>query len=237
MNTDLIKTILANYSIDELISFEKIDKGFSSANYKVVTDEGIFFLKKHRPSGASRLDSIEQAEQFFGTTDIPVVTPIKNSMGKYHAVIEGNYYVLYPFVSGIQYESGIINAEIAANLGTLLAKAHLLSKDGFAGVYIEDTYFKLPPRAEKLAAIDQILSNLQGDTEYDQKAKEGLELKKKLVQNNTNATSVADGSLIYVINAQGGQTSKAPKANTTLRKVINAGCFSTHLRKLILFFL
>lgn len=184
MNKELIEKILTHFGINTLISFEKIQKGFSSDNYKIETEEGTYFLKKHQESGGQRLASIEQAEQFFSTNNIPIIVPIKNKDGASHTIIGDKYYVLYPFVSGVQYESGNISPAVAATLGEMLAAAHLLTKNGISGEYDECAkLFKLQSKEETLLKINKLLSSIVVKSSLDQKMVEGLALKKNLVEN------------------------------------------------------
>jgi Ser/Thr protein kinase RdoA (MazF antagonist) len=183
MTSELFKKVLAEYATQDVVSFEKIDKGFASENYKVTTADGTFFLKKHRGSGAKRIDSIEQAEQCFANGGIPVVLPIKNKNAKLHSVVDGSIYVLYPFVSGKQYVSGNIPLEMASKMGSMLAQAHLVTVDGFTGAYNEDLNFSLRPKDDALSRMDKIISSIPKKTEFDEIAIRGLKLKKTLLQN------------------------------------------------------
>lgn len=183
MTDELLKKILAEYAIPIFVSFEKIDKGFASENYKIITTDGIFFLKKHRGSGAKRIDSIEQAEQCFANGGIPVVLPIKNKNAKLYSVINGSIYVLYPFVSGKQYISGNIPLEMASKMGSVLAQAHLVTVDGFTGTYNEDPNFSLRPKDDALSRMDKIISSIPKKTGFDEIAIRELKLKKALLQN------------------------------------------------------
>ena len=65
MNPELSEKIIEMFGLVEPVVFTKIEKGFSSYNYKVETGNGVFFLKKHRISGADRIETIEKVEDFF----------------------------------------------------------------------------------------------------------------------------------------------------------------------------
>lgn len=192
MTKELLHKILLEYGISNVISCSKIEKGLSSENYKIETDSRTFFLKKHRPYGAKRLLSIEQAEAFFHSNGIPIVVPIKTTNGNGYVISNEDYYVLYPFVSGVQYESGNITKEVAENLGDMLATAHLLTKNGIQGAYTEDKYFQLPNNTQIISEIDDLLATISPSTAYDTIAIQGLTLKRKLIVENSVTMQALD---------------------------------------------
>ena len=182
MTNDIQNKIIAIYNLSIPITITKIEKGFSSINYKIETQDQVFFLKKHRASGTKRIETIEKAEQFFADNNIPVVSPVKNITGDLHVVIDNTYYVIYPFVSGISYELGNIPKNILGNMGAKLAEVHLLTKDGIVGEYSEDKQFKLPNKENVLSEIENLLNIINPKNDFDNKVLEGLNLKKQLIK-------------------------------------------------------
>jgi len=244
MTIDTLQTILSNYFADTIVSFEKIQKGFSSDNYKIETTGGIFFLKKHRASVGKRLASIERAEQFFIANGIPIIGSIETLGGARHTMVGEDYYVLYPFVTGLHYSAGTINDSLMISLGNMLARIHLLSKNGFAQEeYVEGNYFHLPNTAQTIIEVERLLSGITEGTAYDKRAREGLLLKKTLIETNQvtleslslsdrhlcfgdyyseNAFFNEDGEIIYLFDLDGA--GPAPRLFELIRAMM-LSCF------------
>lgn len=180
-----IEKVLKNFSVGGLRDFELIQNGVSSKNWKVETSEGYFFLKKHSVLGAKRIDSIEKVENFFSSHGIPIVLPVETKEGGFHVVYKGDMYVLYPFIVGRNVEIGKLSEKISANMGEMLARIHLLTKEGIREVYADvSTYFTPRLPEEQIEEINRFLSKIpqgRSKTEYDYVAEEGLRLKKNMV--------------------------------------------------------
>ncbi len=185
MNQNISEKIIEMFWLVEPVVFTKVEKGFSSYNYKVETGNGVFFLKKHRISGADRIETIEKVEDFFIQNKIPVIGPIRSKNGNLHEVINHSCYVLYPFISGKQYETGNIPIDIIKVMGRELAKAHLLTKNGIIGKYDEDTHFKLQEKEHIIFEIEELLKIIKPENDFDVLSIDGLNLKKKLVSECT----------------------------------------------------
>lgn len=181
MNPELSEKIINVFNLVEPVVFTKVEKGFSSHNYKVETGNGLFFLKKHRTSGADRIGTIEKVEEFFTNHNVPVIGPIKSKNGNLHEIIDQYCYVLYPFVSGKHYETGNVPIDIVKVMGRELAKIHLLTKDGIVGEYEEDTHFKLQEKEHIIFEIEELLKIIKPENDFDVLSIDGLKLKKKLV--------------------------------------------------------
>jgi Ser/Thr protein kinase RdoA (MazF antagonist) len=185
MTDSAIIKILREWNIGDVLRISLIPIGMSSKNWKVETSSGFYFLKMHRASGGGRIESIERVEEYFCSHGIPVLTPLRTRDGISHVFQEGAAYVLYPFVSGQSFDFGKAPRDALRNMGEMLAKMHLLTKDGIKGSYADvSTYFLSPSPDKLIADIDRFLlkiSHLASKTEYDHIAEEGLALKKKMV--------------------------------------------------------
>lgn len=186
MDQHFIESIINNFTIGKVQSFSKIEKGFSSVNYKIVTDKGFFFLKKHRPKGLKNISLIELSEQFFAQNGIPVPAPIKTKEGFLHVISENECYVLYPFVEGEQYPLGGAPTSILMNMGEMLAKVHLLTQKSlpkeFNGFVAEN--YELPVSESILVRIEELLLKIKGNDSFDSLARPALEAKQKLIQDS-----------------------------------------------------
>ena len=68
---------------------------------------------------------------------IPVVLPIKDKFGETFFEDNGQFYSLFPFVEGRSYSRENVTETALASAGALLARIHLLSRDGLPGIYLD----------------------------------------------------------------------------------------------------
>lgn len=185
MHSELVEEILKEYDVGTLVDFTRIPIGVSSENYKIQTSEGVFFLKKHRESALERIESLERLEQFFASTDIPIIVPLPTIHNILHCIHDGACYVIYPFMSGITFGQGKVSNEVIKNMAEMLAKMHLLTKDGIDEQYADVSIYFIPRKTSILVGeIDTLLihiSQLESKTSYDKLAEQGLELKRELL--------------------------------------------------------
>ncbi|MES3017411.1 MAG: phosphotransferase [Bacteroidota bacterium] len=182
MYDELLEEILKKYSAGNLMDFARIPTGVSSENYKVKTSKGTYFLKKHRESVLERIESLERLEQFFAANGIPIITPISTIDNKLHCLHDHACYVLYPFVSGDTFEQGKVSDEVVKNMAEMLAKIHLLTRDGIQEQYADVSVYFIPRKTEVMTKeIDTLLEHiehLQSKVAYDELAERGLALKR-----------------------------------------------------------
>ena len=185
MTKEQIQEIFNHYELGEVLSFSKIEKGFISHNYRVETSRGILFLKQHDPNKAWQIDSIEKAESFLATNDIPVIEPLITKEGTRHIFLNELCYAIYPFVSGISYVRGDMPERALSSMGEMLARIHLLTKDGVKDTYSEYSYYKFGIKEKVLEQINQclnVISKIEEKTSFDIFAKETLEFKKNFIE-------------------------------------------------------
>jgi Ser/Thr protein kinase RdoA (MazF antagonist) len=185
MPVELIQTILKNYRFGNFLDFQPIALGVSDENYKVETTQGVYFLKKHRPSATARIESIERLEKLFSAAGLPVILPLAAVDHSLHHIYDGYSYVLYPFVTGKVLAEREAPVAALENMAEHLAGMHLLSKDGITGTYSDVSRFFLPSKsADLLKQTDKLLaqiSEMGAPTDYDRLAAQGLLLKKDLI--------------------------------------------------------
>ena len=185
MNQELLEKIFSHYDVPSPTVFLKIEKGFISHNHKVETAKGVFFLKQHAPEKVWQIDSIEEIEMFFANNEIPVISPYLAKDGARHIVVDEGYYVLYPFVEGRHRERGNVPEVSLKSMGELLARMHLLTKDGIKGEYKEFAYYKVRDKDKVFAELKEYVSIINKKAEksdFDIRALEVIELRKKMIE-------------------------------------------------------
>ena len=119
-----IQEIVAPYEVT-VREIELITKGFLSENFKVVCDEGVFFLKQYRAEiDQQRIEDIHKSKNFFAANGIPVVMPIANARGDFFVARGGRFFSLFPFVNGHTYPDQHCSMAELRSLARMLARVH-----------------------------------------------------------------------------------------------------------------
>ncbi len=176
-----------------IISSEKVTKGFLSDNYFLFDGKNKFFLKKYRFDNPERIAEVHASKRYFSDGGIPVILPVHSIDGYTFFEQDGAYYALFPSVEGQHIERGNFNEQAITSLGEMLGKIHLLGKD--SKLIIND-YFKLESREKTFQKIENILakiSEVDSPSDFDKSALENVHMKKALLLKNT--LSFADFNL------------------------------------------
>jgi homoserine kinase type II len=150
-----IQAIVNSYGLN-VVDTELITKGFLSENFKVVCQEGIFFLKQYRAElDKNRVQDIHKSKNFFAGQGIPAVMPIANGCGEFFVSHEGRFFALFPFVNGHTYPDQHCSISELRSLARMLARVHL------AGETAETDYvgksFKQKNKEETLARAEDVI--------------------------------------------------------------------------------
>lgn len=166
-----IREIVAPYGV-RVIDVELITKGFLSENFKVVCEEGVFFLKQYRAAlDEKRVMDIHASKNFFAQQGLPAVMPLANEAGAYYIFHEGKFYSLFPFVSGNTYPDQHCSVRELESLARMLARAHSAGAAAPAN-YIEKK-FQRKNIGEAIAYGNTIVAAIQeemartGGTDFD----------------------------------------------------------------------
>lgn len=185
MNTSLLAKIKELYGLD-IASAEKIDKGFLSENYCVTTEAGTrYFLKKYRFDNSERIKEIHAVKKYFSDGGIPVILPIIHSNGDSFFLFENGYFALFPFISDQQFDRGKLNSVATTSLGEMLGKIHLLGKQAELPMREKFKPWNKADALKKIGLIRQVIDRQSNINDFDHLALESLEIKRKLITNNT----------------------------------------------------
>jgi Ser/Thr protein kinase RdoA (MazF antagonist) len=188
MTQELLEKIFNHFNVAAPISYTRVEKGFMSHNYSVVTTDGVFFLKQRALDTLPQIDSIERAEQFFAEHGIPIVSPFLTKEGFRHVVFDDKCYVLSNFIDGIHLERGNLSVTALGDMAELLAKIHLLTKDGIVGEYTEFGYFKPRNKEKILSELFDFISLVEAKkdlSEFDILALSTMKIRVQLIEQNS----------------------------------------------------
>lgn len=169
-----IQAIVNSYGLN-VVDTELITKGFLSENFKVVCQEGIYFLKQYRAElDKNRVEDIHKSKNFFVGQGIPAVMPIANAHGDYFVLHEGRFFALFPFVNGHTYPDQHCSMAELRSLARMLARVHL------AGEVAETDYigksFEQKNKEETLVYAESIIAVIEkeilrtGGSDFDRTA-------------------------------------------------------------------
>jgi len=184
---DLIDTINLNFQLEVFPNTEKIDKGFLSQNFKLVSKTGQkYFLKQHRHKEEQLIKQVMLAEEFFSSHQIPIVLPIEDKSKNKYFKFQDNFYSLYPYIEAISISRNNISAEALENMGAMLAKIHLAGKTADQQSFSKrSSNLKHSKFYTRYDAISNAIQEKGIKTEFDRMAhsilKAKLELSKSLI--------------------------------------------------------
>ncbi|MCX6780743.1 MAG: phosphotransferase [Candidatus Magasanikbacteria bacterium] len=179
-----IQAIVAPYQI-HVISVEPIRHGFLSENYKVVAEEGTYFLKQYRAAlDAARVADIHKSKHFFEARGIPVVLPLTTEDEKTFIEYDGTFFALFPFLEGHTYPDQHCSIEELRSLARMLARVHAVGEmaesDHIAKKFMRANF------DEAIARADVVIPLIEKDrannpTEFNRSALEIAQKKRALL--------------------------------------------------------
>lgn len=163
---------------------EKVTKGFLSENHILIQDNTKYFLKKYRFNSKEKIADIHSVKKYFAEGGIPVILPLVNIENNTFFSFNDEYFALFPFFNGHEFERGSLTERAIISMGEMLGKIHLLGRN--AKLSIKDK-FKPVNKEKTLEKIETIRAEINKKeilTDFDKLALDGIETKKKLIASN-----------------------------------------------------
>lgn len=181
LQKSLLEKVEYYYNIPKIVACEKIDKGFLTDNYKLSTENEVYFLKKYRADYLQKVPEIHSVKTYFDENGIPVIMPLRSIYNETYFENENSAYALFPFVYGVQPERGMLSEQMIISLGKMLGRIHLLGRDN--PIKIREGEFKGWNKKESLQTIEYIedkIYHIKEKTDFDILAQKMITLKKTL---------------------------------------------------------
>lgn len=254
---EIKKTLSTHYGIGNIISIERVNAGFLSDNYKVISDKGVFFLKGYR-KGIDRNRDIHKVKKFFADHGIPVILPIETNNRDTLFTVSEKVHALFPFVDGIHHNRQFISDEINIEIATVLAKMHRISMDNHVSIPAVIKFWDDEDSLKKIDELVGIISSISDKNAFDVASQNMLELKRKLIFRDKKTVAECDnephilihgdfheqnlffderGMIKYVFDF--GEVKMAPRAQELWRSAefmfINGVFSDENVRKVILY--
>ena len=167
-------------------SFGKVSGGYLSDNFAVGNDKIKYFLRQYRSKyNKKENEQIHRIKNFFAKNGIPIISPLKNKNGKTFFEFDGKFYALFPFIEGKVIEAKDLTIKTIHSIARMLAKIHLLSKNGFPELTEDRT--SIYSKEKIVADGEKILSLINAKRkkdEFDEQALCQIALKLDLVKQN-----------------------------------------------------
>jgi len=120
----LSTTLKSVFPFQNVLSFDFVHGGYMSQNFKVETDQGTFFLKQYRNRMNTVIHEIKEAEAFFASKGLPIISPIKDQYDRGAFWHRGHWFSLFPFVYGQSPVASRMSDEIIRELARTLSFFH-----------------------------------------------------------------------------------------------------------------
>lgn len=165
---------------------EEVRDGYLSRNFILDNRGEKFFLKQYRFDSVEKIAEIHRAKFFFARGGIPVILPLKTLNGEYFFEEAGKFYALFPFVDGRIIPRAERSPHAIESAARMLAKIHLLSKDGFSVIVQDEAKeWDKEKSLEESSRIQEKIDALNTKSDFDYLALHVLEYKRKIVEANT----------------------------------------------------
>ncbi|MCP4440640.1 MAG: homoserine kinase [Aureispira sp.] len=116
-----IKKVLDRYDHGDVLSVERMSKGFANINYKVVCVQQTVLFKNYFDNNPTQINYEIKVLQKLKKSGIPCATPLSNSNGKYLEKTDKGIVILYEFIEGEEPE---LNTNNVAEIAKAMAQMH-----------------------------------------------------------------------------------------------------------------
>jgi Ser/Thr protein kinase RdoA (MazF antagonist) len=128
--SDEIEAALKVYSLNLVGPPEPVAKSVRNQNYRVATDQGLHFVRFHRPTRAlKRLRREHRVITWAAGQGIPVAVPLRSMLGDTLNEVHGRFVAVFPWIDGRSLNRGSITAAQAAAMGAMHGRLHNLLAD------------------------------------------------------------------------------------------------------------
>lgn len=154
--TDLITRVLSRWRAGAPLHARTLTSGLMNLNWRVETDLGTYALKRVADVDRRTLRAQHRVVAALAETGIPVPVPLRTRRGSTYEVVDGDRYVLHPWVGG-RHRGGLDlgHGECVA-LGRTLAELHVTLARLMPPVQ-QSCYVPTPRAEDSLITIERLL--------------------------------------------------------------------------------
>ncbi|MCC7356597.1 MAG: aminoglycoside phosphotransferase family protein, partial [Candidatus Doudnabacteria bacterium] len=177
---EVLNRVKENYHLNNLELSHKVELGYLSDNYVLINGDKKYFLKKHRVADPIKVRQILDIEQLFFDRGIPAILPITFADNQTMFQVEDSVYSLYPFVEGSHGKGKHYSKTALKSAGEMLAKIHVAGQKDYPKIDYDD--FVMWAKPDFLAKAKFLRELIKSDSEFDNMARDFLDLKVKIVE-------------------------------------------------------
>lgn len=154
--TDLIGRVLGRWRVGTPLDARTLTSGLMNLNWRVETDQGTYALKRVSDVDRRTLRAQHRVVAALADAGIPVPVPLRTRRGGTHAVLDGDRYVLHPWVAG-RHRGGLdLSPGECVALGRRLAELHVTLARLMPPVQ-QSCYVPTPRAEDSLVTIERLL--------------------------------------------------------------------------------
>lgn len=196
----LVEKIESLYGLRDVQFLRKIRSGYLSHNFVVQSGKEKYFLKQYKYDDLERVEQIHRVQDFFHTGGIPIIHAIIAKNGNEIFEYKKKFFTLLPYVQARLVRKKDRTLEAYFSAGQMLAKIHLLSKNGYPKIL--DNRFRHWRKEEFEEQYQEIFSHIarkKKKSSFDRLALKVIKLKRELANaeklnfNNFKPTHIIHG--------------------------------------------
>jgi len=197
----LTKKLAEIYPLQITKYLGKVAGGYLSDNFAVGNDNKKYFLRQYRAKYTRKeIEEVHRIKNFFAENDIPIISPIRTKSGETFFEFENRFYALFPFVEEKVIEAKDLSLKSIKSIARMLAKIHLLSKNGFPKLTEDRTNIFNKEKCLKLGKkLLKITEEKAERDDFDNLALEVINFKLDLIEKNTITFDSLDLSFDHLI--------------------------------------
>jgi Ser/Thr protein kinase RdoA (MazF antagonist) len=174
----------ALFGIENMTDFSPVEGGYMCRNFRIDTDQGVYFLKQYRNQISSIVHEIKASEVYFAQQGLPVIEPVYDRFDRPVFWLDGHWMSLFPFIDGKSPSYQQITKKTAFALGNMLGRIH---KAGTVAKHEQIQTLRLGDRKKFMIESIELSYDLKeraNRTELEERILDILSQKKEWIRNN-----------------------------------------------------
>ncbi len=169
----------------KLSFLERVQKGYLSENHVLSDGDIKYFLKKYRFNNEEKILEIHSVKKYFSDGGIPVILPLSTKEGRTFFSFGGEFYAIFPFISGMQTEGKNLADSGIISLAEMLGKMHLWGKNSKLSLKSVFKPWNKEKTLKEISLIEAEIQKISQPSDFDVEALKGIQEKKNFILENS----------------------------------------------------
>lgn len=166
LRADSVRRIAAAHQLGTVQRYAPLPTGYLNGNYRVETDAGHFFVKRHTRIGLARLERQHRLLATLQTRGLSVGAPLRDRQGQTWTVVNHLPVEVCPWTAGGHREGASLTERECVALGGLLGQIHRLLDD-LGGPQPQPFLLPPIPVQQALTQADHVLRLARAHAPHD----------------------------------------------------------------------